>query len=219
MKGQKEMTKITGLVSKPQNSTFACVIALLLFGLSGCTSTQSSLSYYLLHSAVSSESAGNALASVTQPSSQPLSKSTPLRIKSITLPDYLKHRGLVYQVSDTNLHISTTHLWAEPFEEGLRKMLRDQLANDDILMLTTKEYQAENITELSLHISDFVSTFNGNVVLKGDFVLSSELTPNGRYPFLIETQLEEDGFAASVIAMRKALAALSSTIAEQTNAQ
>ncbi|WP_269517949.1 PqiC family protein [Alteromonas sp. BMJM2] len=209
------MIIITGLVSKAHSRIFACVAVLVLSGLSGCTSTQGSLSYYLLHSAVSSKQSE----ALSQSSIGVVEKSTPLLITSITLPDYLKHRGLVYQVSDTNLHISTTHLWAEPFEEGLRKTLRDQLANEGIVMLTTTGYQADNIVELSLHISDFVSTFNGNIVFKGEFVLTSEQTVNGRYSFFIETQLEEDGFSASVIAMRKALAALSSNIAEHTSDQ
>jgi len=215
MKGQNEMKMTTGLLSKTRHNTFALVIVSLLFALSGCTSTQSSLSYYLLHSAVSSTQPEGAFKS----SADSPEKSIPLLITNITLPDYLKHRGLVYQVSDTNLHISTTHLWAEPFEEGLRKTLRAQLTYDNLEVLTKRDYQGESAVELSIHISDFVSTFNGNVVLKGHFIVSTQQPEKGRYPFFIETQLEEDGFSASVIAMRKALAALSSNIAEHTSDQ
>lgn len=209
------MTFKTGLFSKNQYSIFNLIIVSVLFVLSGCTSTQPPLSYYLLHSAVPSKQSEV----ISLQSASSLDDSTPLLLKSVTLPDYLKHRGLVYQVSDTNLHISTTHLWAEPFEEGLRKTLQDQLANHGIVMLTTTDYQHNNIVELSLHISDFVSTFNGNIVLKGEFVLTSELTVNGRYPFFIETRLKEDGFSASIVAMRRALADLSTQITESTKAQ
>ncbi|WP_334028220.1 PqiC family protein [Alteromonas sp. P256] len=214
MKGQNEMKMTTELQSKTRRNTFALVMASLLFALSGCTSTQSSLSYYLLHSAVSFEQPEGSLSSPTQSVKQ----GTTLLITSITLPDYLKHRGLVYQVSDTNLHISTTHLWAEPFEEGLRKTLRDQLTNDNLVVLTNRDYQGESAVELSIHISDFVSTFNGNVVLKGHFIVSTQQPEKNRYPFFIETTLKEDGFSASVIAMRKALAVLSTEIAESARA-
>lgn len=209
------MTFKTGLFSKNQYSIFNLIIVSVLFVLSGCTSTQPPLSYYLLHSAVPSKQ--SEVTSLQSASS--LDDSTPLLLKSVTLPDYLKHRGLVYQVSDTNLHISTTHLWAEPFEEGLRKTLQDQLANHGIVMLTTTDYQHNNIVELSLHISDFVSTFNGNVVLQGHFVVSAELAENNRHPFFIETRLKEDGFSASIVAMRQALAELSTQITESIKAQ
>lgn len=215
MKGQKEMTITTWVLSKTPNSIFALVIVALLSALSGCTSTQSALSYYLLHSAVASEQSESS----SQSSADLSEQYTPLLISSITLPDYLKHRGLVYQVSDTNLHISTTHLWAEPFEEGLLKTLREQLTNNNLIMLTNKDYQGQSVVELSIHVSDFISTFNGNVVLKGHFVVSSQLPEKGRYPFSIETQLEQDGFSASVIAMRRALAVLSTKITESTRAQ
>lgn len=86
-------------------------------------------------------------------------------------------------------------------------------------MLTNKDYQGQSVVELSIHVSDFISTFNGNVVLKGHFVVSSQLPEKGRYPFSIETQLEQDGFSASVIAMRRALAVLSTKITESTRAQ
>ena len=215
MKGQKEMTITTWVLSKTPNSIFALVIVALLSALSGCTSTQSALSYYLLHSAVASEQSESS----SQSSADLSEQYTPLLISSITLPDYLKHRGLVYQISDTNLHISTTHLWAEPFEEGLLKTLREQLTNNNLIMLTNKDYQGQSVVELSIHVSDFISTFNGNVVLKGHFVVSSQLPEKGRYPFSIETQLEQDGFSASVIAMRRALAVLSTKITESTRAQ
>jgi uncharacterized lipoprotein YmbA len=214
MKGQNEMKMTTGLLSKTRHNIFALIIVPLLFALSGCTSTQSSLSYYLLHSAVSSTQPEGAFKS---PADSP-EKSIPLLITNITLPDYLKHRGLVYQVSDTNLHISTTHLWAEPFEEGLRKTLRAQLTYDNLVVLTKRDYQGESAVELSIHISDFVSTFNGNVVLKGHFIVSTQQPEKGRYPFFIETTLEEDGFSASVIAMRRALAVLSTEIVESARA-
>lgn len=209
------MTITTWVLSKTPNSIFALVIVALLSALSGCTSTQSALSYYLLHSAVASEQSESS----SQSSADLSEQYTPLLISSITLPDYLKHRGLVYQVSDTNLHISTTHLWAEPFEEGLLKTLREQLTNNNLIMLTNKDYQGQSVVELSIHVSDFISTFNGNVVLKGHFVVSSQLPEKGRYPFSIETQLEQDGFSASVIAMRRALAVLSTKITESTRAQ
>ena len=209
------MTITTGVLSKTSNSIFALVIVALLSALSGCTSTQSTLSYYLLHSAVASEQSESS----SQSSADLSEQYTPLLITGITLPDYLKHRGLVYQISDTNLHISTTHLWAEPFEEGLLKTLREQLTNNNLIMLTNKDYQGQSVVELSIHVSDFISTFNGNVVLKGHFVVSSQLPEKGRYPFSIETQLEQDGFSASVIAMRRALAVLSTKITESTRAQ
>lgn len=67
------------------------LLCITIFSLMACSGTPSSLTYYLLHS----------------PSSGAMSETYPTTAKlviidRITLPEYLKHRGLVYQTSDTN---------------------------------------------------------------------------------------------------------------------
>lgn len=78
---------------------FIGVFALSACLLSACSSAPRSLTYYLLHTTGDTPYAAQETTSVV--------------LDKITLPEYLKHRGLVYQTSDTNLHISTSHLWAE----------------------------------------------------------------------------------------------------------
>ncbi|AUC87853.1 hypothetical protein CW735_06315 [Alteromonas sp. MB-3u-76] len=213
IKRQKSLGKIkmamnTGFFSKKGNIRFALATILVLF-ISGCAGSNPSLSYYLLHSAVPSKAQNTTAYSDTN--------NTNLVFNKVTLPDYLKHRGLVYQVSDTNLHISATHLWAEPVEEGLRKSLSDHLALKNISLTSAKNPLEGNLSTLNLYVSDFISTYKGNVVLKGDFVITDMHSNVHRESFLIETELENDGFSASITAMRHALVELASKVADSTH--
>ncbi|GFD87816.1 hypothetical protein KUL152_00420 [Tenacibaculum sp. KUL152] len=136
-------------------------------------------------------------------------------IDRITLPEYLKHRGLVYQTSDTNLHISTKHLWAEPVEEGLTKSLKQALASRNIKLLRADHYDGKAAIHVSLHVTDFVSTHKGEVIFTGDYVITSSLDELTHFTFDLRTDLENDGFSASIDAMRQAIAKLAETVATE----
>lgn len=178
------------------------LLCITIFSLMACSSTPSSLTYYLLHS----------------PSSGAMSETYPTTAKlmiidRITLPEYLKHRGLVYQTSDTNLHISTKHLWAEPVEEGLTKSLKQALASRNVKLLRADHYDGKAAIHVSLHVTDFVSTHKGEVTFTGDYVITSSLDELTHFTFDLRTDLENDGFSASIDAMRHAIDKLAETVA------
>ena len=78
---------ITGLAILRNKALQISALIVLFLLMQACTSAPTSLNYYLLHST----------------DSMPLTQSGANRtivLDKITLPDYLKHRGLVYQTSD-----------------------------------------------------------------------------------------------------------------------
>jgi len=179
--------------------TSALVLSACL--LSACSSSPRSLTYYLLHAT-----------GETSYTSQGVSKAVVL--DKLTLPEYLKHRGLVYQTSDTNLHISTSHLWAEPVDEGLTKALTSKLVSQGISLNRPDHYASEEAVHMALHISDFVSTYEGEVILSGQYAVTHASGEVAVHPFLIKTPLENDGFSSSIKAMRSAIAQLAEDIQE-----
>ena len=178
---------------------FIGVFALFACVLSACSSAPRSLTYYLLHTT------GDSAYTVNK-------ASTAVVIDKITLPEYLKHRGLVYQTSDTNLHISTSHLWAEPVDEGLTKALTSALASKQVSLLRPDHYASEEAIHMALHLNDFVSTYEGEVVLSGQYVITHVKGQTQSYPFLFKTPLEDDGFSPSIKAMRNTIQQLAEDI-------
>lgn len=165
-----------------------------------CSGTPSSLTYYLLHSPANSSNE-EATATVV--------------IDAVTLPEYLKQRGLVYQISDTNLHISTKHLWAEPIDEGLTKALKHALSKRGISLVPRDHYASQPSTKISLHINDFVSSHTGEVIFSGEYVISLSDNSIKHTPFHLRTTLPNDGFSSSIDAMREAIDELSAMIAKE----
>ncbi|BFT30856.1 membrane integrity-associated transporter subunit PqiC [Alteromonas sp. D210916BOD_24] len=176
--------------------------------ITGCSGTSAPLTYYLLHPT-------NKLpthASIKNSDAQPLSAQV-VTLDKILLPEYLKHRGLVYQTSDTNLHISTSHLWGESIEEGIAKTLKQSLAESGIQLVQHDVFNEESTVHLSLYISDFITTYSGDIYLSGEYTFTSEKDAPKYRAFALQIPLTQDGFAASVKAKREVLKQLASDIA------
>ena len=189
------MQFISGLAFLRKQALQVSVLVLTFLLMQGCTSAPTSLNYYLLHST----------------NSMPLMHSAAQKaiiLDKITLPEYLKQRGLVYQTSDTNLHISTRHLWAEPVEEGVTKVLTSALADKKVSLNRGDQYLNEESTHLSLHIEDFISTYEGDVVFSGQYTISSTANGTSFHPFKFKATIENDGFSSSIKAMRNAITQL-----------
>ncbi|AMJ86628.1 ABC-type transport auxiliary lipoprotein family protein [Alteromonas stellipolaris] len=167
----------------------------------GCASSGSALQYYLLHSTTSP--------SATQYASAPHR----LLINKIVLPDYLKQRGLVYQTSSTSLHIATEHLWAEPLDEGITKSLKAALRTQGV-MLVTHNVNAKDINDyLTLQIDDFIATWQGDIILRGQYIIKHTNDSQSANDFEYILPLSTDGFPASIEVMREAINALATDIA------
>ncbi len=201
------------LQTKPYNAYQLALSKILLvlvaLCLSGCSGTPTPLTYYLLHNTSTQDDVSadgdNALASA--------SSANTITIEKMVLPAYLKQRGLVYQTNPTNLHISTSHLWAEPVEEGVIKALKQALSHYNVILLRTDLHDTENTLRLSLYVNDFVSTYNGDIIINGDYTLTKPPSLPKLYSFSFTTPLEKDGFSSSVEAMRVALRQLATRIA------
>ena len=182
------------------NKTIKIIILAVLFSfLSACSSAPNALTYYLLHS-TSGESVLDREAKQS------------IVLDKVTLPEYLKHRGLVYQTSDTNLHISTSHLWAEPVDEGLTKALASALEANNVALIRPDHYASEDAPHLSLYINDFVSTYEGEVIFSGQYAITRASEEASIHPFMFKAPLSNDGFASSIKAMRSAINKLAKDI-------
>lgn len=167
-------------------------LAVLFSFLSACSSAPNALTYYLLH-------ATNGASVLEREAKQSIV------LDKVTLPEYLKHRGLVYQTSDTNLHISTSHLWAEPVDEGLTKALASALKANNVALVRPDHYASEKAPHISLYINDFVSTYEGEVIFSGQYAISRASEAASIHSFTFKAPLSNDGFASSIKAMRSAI--------------
>lgn len=186
-----------------RKALYVSTLAVLIHFLSACSSAPNALTYYLLHST-----------EVTSLPSYDFKQT--IVLDNLTLPEYLKHRGLVYQTSDTNLHISTSHLWAEPVDEGITKLLTKALAKKRVSLNTTSHFPNQATIHMSLHINDFVSTYQGEVLLTGQFVIKQTSGEVKSHPFLFKSPLANDGFSSSIKAMRDTIEQLSLKITKAT---
>lgn len=62
-------------------------------------------------------------------SEPPAQESPSLGIGPITIPEYLNRNGLVYNRQGNQLRVSSTERWAEPLEDGLKRVLSMNLAS------------------------------------------------------------------------------------------
>ncbi|NDV90924.1 hypothetical protein GTH32_06885 [Alteromonas sp. 345S023] len=179
--------------------------------LTGCATSAPPLSYYLLHDVTENNATRD---SVSQNNPNAL-----VLINRVVLPDYLKQRGLVFQTSDTGIHIATDHLWAEPMDEGLTKRLRDSLTHHNLELITHAMGAQEVDVYLTLRIDDFIASHQGDIILRGEYFLSyaDEVDESAR--FHVSLPLPHDGFDTSVKVMRQALATLADKIASDINAK
>lgn len=183
------------------NALHVSIFAMLTCFLTACGSASTPLTYYLLHATndVSFESRNVKLT---------------IALDKVTLPEYLKHRGLVYQTSDTNLHISTRHLWAEPVDEGLTKALTSALVSNDIALTHPDHYNSKSAEtiHMSLHITDLVSTYKGEVIFSGQYLITRTSEETSTHSFVFKSPLNDDGFSSSIKAMRLAIEKLAKDI-------
>lgn len=191
---------ITHVVGYTKPLQMAFILA-CIFITAGCASSDNTLKYYLLHP------------TYTTSNNTAIQPHNELLLKQIIVPEYLKQRGLVYQTSATNIHIATDHLWAEPIEEGITKTLKQAFQPLGITLTTSQTSSKNNVSSVILRIDDFIATWHGDVILRGQYDL---LNPSGSahimHNFHLILPLEDDGFSSSVEVMRLAINQLSEQI-------
>ncbi|MFC3093406.1 PqiC family protein [Alteromonas sediminis] len=182
-------------------------IAIFLVALlNGCSSQSVSLQYYLLHTPNDSVSVS------LPPDAQPLL----IRLTNLSVSDYLMQRGLAVQTAENALHISTQHIWAEPFEAGFKKKLTHALGPDYKLIYTNTKKDDEYMLDLSLlHL---VATYQGDAVLDARYTLSSPTGSTVNKAFQVKLDLDSDGYGHAVSVYRQAIVLLADDIKTQLSA-
>ncbi|QJR79811.1 membrane integrity-associated transporter subunit PqiC [Alteromonas pelagimontana] len=182
-------------------NVIAFLFAITLFG---CANEPVALNYYLLHS--------------PDFKAQHAAKSVRGRIhlQQLKLPDYLKQRSLAMQTGPTNVFFSPQHIWAEPLSSGLVQALTEILWRESqVLAVPLDVYPNDNdILNISIQIDDLIATYQGEVILKGQYwIYPHEKDPEVRI-FDFRHPLEEDGFEHAVEKMRLLIGKLSRDIAD-----
>ena len=120
---------------------------IMAFVLAGCSSRPVSMNYYLLHEPV-------------QPSeTQDITTWPSIELRSLSIPEYLKQRSLIVQLSPSELHFSPQHVWSEPVEQGVVQSLKDNLATSHKFRLQTQRLwtnSAQSGYILDISIDDFI---------------------------------------------------------------
>lgn len=165
-----------------------------------CTSSTAPLKYYLLHQPTD----------VTA-STSPVKHT--VQIKRVTVSDYLLQRGLAMQTTANALHVSTTHLWAEPFESGFKKLLTHALAPE--VNVPIKTLRNETTLELRVNLLHLIATNNGEVIINADYSLIDQNDVIAQQKFYASYTLQANGYTNAVALYRKAIFDLAEHIKQE----
>lgn len=164
------------------------LIALVGLVLVGCQSRPApEVHYYLL-----------------QPSGKALTRGV-VHVSSIELPAYLKTANLMLSVSDYEIRPAQYHLWSEPLEDGIRRVLEAELGSQ----LKDLDREGPSV-QVELDIETFHATESGEIVLSGSWRLRGEEAEG--HSFSIESSLKADGYPAAVEAHVRVLSVLAKSI-------
>lgn len=179
------------------------VILLLisLIVLAGCSSqTLQPPKYYVL--------SGTPAVLIPQQEKHPL-----IEVQSIALSDYLQSSNIVLQISDHELFFSANHLWAEPLQVGIEKVLVNRLAS-------SQELSDEPALQLDVKIDYFHIVDRDAVILSGSYVIANSAGETLlRQRFDLREPLNNSGYEYAVSVMSSILGTLSQKITENVMAQ
>ena len=184
--------------------------ALIVLGLSACSSAVELKYYQLPVPASSSENTASKDAAV-------------LIVEPVMVANYLNTNALILQTSQVELYRTQQHQWLEALDQQLNRILVNELqAKLPETSVTTAEFAVKSATpsaqRLLVQIAEFHGTEQGMVILSGRY---SWLVDGGVQlrQFRIELPQPEDGYPAMVQTMGKAVNTLSGKIAEELKSQ
>ena len=150
---------------------------------------------------------------------EPAASDKPLVLASIKLASYLKNRQL--HVLDANNHVSysSVHLWAEPLEEGLQRILANDLEKLAQRAILRKGEAGDFCALLSLRIEKFSPDTQGNTSLSGRWFYYSNRKLMLTHNFHYQQKLKADGFAAATQSLRTLMTTLAADIAKKIQGQ
>lgn len=135
-----------------------------------------------------------------------------IEVRSIALSNYLQSSNIVLQVSDHELFFSANHLWAEPLQVGIEKVLINRLSS-------TQELSDAPALLLDLKIDYFHIVDRDAVILSGSYVVENQAGDKlVSERFALREALNHSGYEYAVSVMSSVLGALSQEIATKVAA-
>lgn len=186
--------------------------ALIVLGLSACSSVAELKYYQLPVPASSSENTASKDAAV-------------LIVEPVMVANYLNTNALILQTSQVELHRTQQHQWLEALDQQLNRILVSELqAKLGNMSVTTAEFAVKSATpsakRLLVQIAEFHGTEQGMVIFSGRYSwLGSSDGGVELRQFRIELPQPEAGYPSMVKTMGAAVSQLSEQIAEQLQSQ
>lgn len=166
------------------------LVALLVCGLSACSSNTAAPHYYAI-------ALPDAQSSPLTPSQQPV-----VAVSDVELADYLNSVGIVYQQDDVQLTTASQHRWAEALDKQLTRALlqnlRTQLPN---WQWQNGQTSLQNIAQLQIKVRGFHGKADGHAVISGEWTLIKG-TQQYSGEFQQQYPLTADGYPALVRELR-----------------
>ncbi|MGI8464773.1 membrane integrity-associated transporter subunit PqiC [Pectobacterium punjabense] len=176
----------------------------LVLVLSACSSSNTQKTYYQLPTVVDTSTVQTAM---TQGHS--------LWVEHVSVADYLVNAGLVYQTNDVQYVIASNNLWASPLDQQLQQALVANLGHKLPGWVVSTQPQGSEQTVLNVSVTGFHGRYDGNVVVRGEWMLTHQGKVLKR-PFSVVLPQTEDGYDALVRTLAQGWQQVSQSIAQQT---
>ncbi|MEH2920246.1 membrane integrity-associated transporter subunit PqiC [Samsonia erythrinae] len=138
----------------------------------------------------------------------------PLWVEHVSVSDYLANAGLVYQTNDVQYVIASNNLWASPLDQQLQQALVTNLGHQLPGWTVTTQPQGVDQAVLNVSVSGFHGRYDGNVVIRGEWLLTHQGNVIKR-PFDIVLPQTDDGYDALVRALAQGWKQVAQSIARQ----
>ncbi|AYH05568.1 membrane integrity-associated transporter subunit PqiC [Pectobacterium parmentieri] len=178
----------------------------LVLVLSACSSSNTQKTYYQLPVIADTN--------VTQTA---VTQGHPLWVEHVSVADYLVNTGLVYQTNDVQYVIASNNLWASPLDQQLQQALVANLGYKLPGWVVTTQPQGSEQAVLNVSVTGFHGRYDGNVVVRGEWMLTYQGKVLKR-PFNVVLPQTEDGYDALVRTLAQGWQQVSQSIAQQAGA-
>ena len=130
---------------------------------------------------------------------------------------YLTQNGIVVETTEETVRPARYHQWAEPLDEGLRRVLRAQISTALGYEISADTIQRSNWdVVLDVEIERLHGTLSGEAILIAQWRLTPKSVPESSvaYRFSQTRSLQREGYASLVETETQLLNELSSVIAD-----
>ncbi|MDC0610267.1 PqiC family protein [Vibrio sp.] len=121
-----------------------------------------------------------------------------IRLKSISIPNYLQKQNIVLVNDDGQVYQAANHLWAESLEHQLEQMTLTYLATrlPAIDWLAPSQYQVSS-DYMTINVEKFYASQVGQVTVSGYWTIwSKDNTQLLQKRFYYTSEMSEDGYLA-----------------------